>query len=195
MTKAKLQQIIKNLEQELSDVYSEAYNDGLKDGRDEMIVKFGKSTSDIYLPTQKNTFTDKNKIISILSQLPKNINIEYNGGSNPGWKQNCTVTSSNQSSIKVKINDEYKTFLYKKIKSVKYSDDHIQLAIKNFAQFHGYDGPEDVTESDVRKSSAGIDGWANSTNESDLIEKFKNIEFNTGSNGSSDKNKKRRTAK
>lgn len=194
MSKKHLQTVIQNLQKEIRDVYEEAYNDGLKDGRDEMIIKFGKSTYDIISPKNQDTFNDKNKIVSILSQLPKNINIEYNGGSNPGWKENCTVTSSNNTSIKVKIDSEYKTFLYKKIKSVKYSDDHIQLAIKNFAQFHKLDN-SNVTESDVRNSSAGIDGWANSTDESDLIEKFKNIEFNNGSSGSSEKNKKRRTAK
>ena len=194
MSKKHLQTVIQNLQKEIEDVYEEAYNDGLKDGRDEMIIKFGKSTYDIISPKNQDTFNDKNMIVSILSQLPKNINIEYNGGSNPGWKENCTVTSSNNTSIKVKIDSEYKTFLYKKIKSVKYSDDHIQLAIKNFAQFHKLDN-SNVTESDVRNSSAGIDGWANSTDESDLIEKFKNIEFNTGSSGSSEKNKKRRTAK
>ena len=194
MSKKHLQTIIQNLQKEIQDVYEEAYNDGLKDGRDEMIIKFGKSTYDIISPKNQDTFNDKNMIVSILSQLPKNINIEYNGGSNPGWKENCTVTSSNNTSIKVKIDSEYKTFLYKKIKSVKYSDDHIQLAIKNFAQFHKLDN-SNVTESDVRNSSAGIDGWANSTDESDLIEKFKNIEFNNGSSGSSEKNKKRRTAK
>jgi len=194
MSKKHLQTVIQNLQKEIEDVYEEAYNDGLKDGRDEMIIKFGKSTYDIISPKNQDTFNDKNMIVSILSQLPKNINIEYNGGSNPGWKENCTVTSSNNTSIKVKIDSEYKTFLYKKIKSVKYSDDHIQLAIKNFAQFHKLDN-SNVTESDVRNSSAGIDGWANSTDESDLIEKFKNIEFNNGSSGSSEKNKKRRTAK
>ena len=194
MSKKHLQTVIQNLQKEIQDVYEEAYNDGLKDGRDEMIIKFGKSTYDIISPKNQDTFNDKNMIVSILSQLPKNINIEYNGGSNPGWKENCTVTSSNNTSIKVKIDSEYKTFLYKKIKSVKYSDDHIQLAIKNFAQFHKLNN-SNVTESDVRNSSAGIDGWANSTDESDLIEKFKNIEFNNGSSGSSEKNKKRRTAK
>ena len=194
MSKKHLQTVIQNLQKEIQGVYEEAYNDGLKDGRDEMIIKFGKSTYDIISPKNQDTFNDKNMIVSILSQLPTNINIEYNGGSNPGWKENCTVTSSNNTSIKVKIDSEYKTFLYKKIKSVKYSDDHIQLAIKNFAQFHKLDN-SNVTESDVRNSSAGIDGWANSTDESDLIEKFKNIEFNNGSSGSSEKNKKRRTVK
>jgi hypothetical protein len=44
---------------------------------------------------------------------------------------------------------------------------HIQLAVKNYAQFHKLDHSK-VTESDVRKSPAGIDGWANSTDGSDL---------------------------
>ena len=207
MSTQHLKEVIKKLEQELADVYAEAYNDGLKDGRDEIISKAGTTEKTVM---NFQSVSDKKKIVSILSTLPPKINIEYIGGSNPGWKENCKVTSCSKTSTTIQNpGGGYRTFLHKKIKSVKYPENHIQKAIKNYEEFHSITTGV-ATELDVINSSAGIDGWASARAFDDIIEKFKHMDFYrtkvafdgfSGQGGfggfgeQGDKNKKRRTSK
>jgi len=204
MSTQHLKEVIQKLEQELADVYAEAYNDGLKDGRDEIISKAGTTEKTVM---NFQSVSDKKNIVSILSTLPPKINIEYIGGSNPGWKENCKVTSCSKTSTTVQTpGGGYRTFLHNKIKSVKYPENHIKKAIKNYEEFHSITTGV-ATELDVINSSAGIDGWASASAFDDIIEKFKHMEFYRstvafdgqggfgGFGEQGDKNKKRRTAK
>lgn len=205
MSTQHLQEVIEKLKQELADVYAEGYNDGLKDGRDEIISKAGTTEKTVM---NFQSVSDKKKIVSILSTLPPNINIEYIGGSNPGWKENCKVTSCSKTYATIQNpGGGYRTFLYKKIKSVKYPENHIKTAINNYEEFHSITTGV-ATELDIMNSSAGIDGWANmkanSVDETDIIEKFKHMDFyrtKVAFNGfggfgeQGEKNKKRRTTK
>ena len=121
-----LRQVIRNLEIELQDVYDEAYNDGYNDGKDEYAIKtrdqimatFNHVEGDDQNNNFVRNFTNKDKIKYKLESCPKDIDIDYNGGSNPGWKLSCEVTSYNNNSIKVLINGEYRTFLHKKIREI-----------------------------------------------------------------------------
>lgn len=195
MSKKHLENIIKKLKAQLEDLYTEAYNDGLQDGRDEIIVKYSLQNVVKSQSSNKSSecISNKKKIIQILSELPNSININYNGGNNPGWKMNCNITNCSKTSAKVIVNGEFKTFLYKKIEEVKYSNDYINKAINNYVDFHNVDR-NNVNIDDIKNSSAGINGWAKDTKdyESDIIQKFKDIKFNPGTN-SNEKSKKRRT--
>ena len=189
-----LRQVIRNLEIELQDVYDEAYNDGYNDGKDEYAIKtrdqimatFNHVEGDDQNNNFVRNFTNKDKIKYKLESCPKDIDIDYNGGSNPGWKLSCEVTSYNNNSIKVLINGEYRTFLHKKIREIRYSDNMINRAKENYGKFHNID-PDNVNDFDVSKSSAGISGWSDMSHNS-------NFQFHNGQK-STDKNKKRRKAK
>lgn len=178
--------------------YNEGYEEGYNEGYEEARKEFSKelspkkmkleNTLDIHEYTKE--VCDKKQIIehvNLAKRQQTSIDIYYDGGSESGWRIGCKISYMENGKLYVSYwkntgVNVLRTFKLNKIKIVRNNEYEVKIALKAYEEFHQKKAGE-ATIKDVMASSAGINGWFNSSApviEDDLIQKMQNIKFNIG---------------